>query len=136
MNEKIKTKNIKQGAMLQATPHEIYEMLLDSKKHSRFSGDKARISRKIGGKFTAYGGWIEGKNVKLIKDKEIVQTWRGADWPKEHYSIVKFMLKKSGNRTKLMFLQTGVPEDKYKDISDGWKEHYWEKMKADIESSR
>jgi activator of HSP90 ATPase len=130
----IKTKNLKQGAMFKATPHEVYEMLMDSKKHSRFSQDRANISRKIGGKFTAYGGWIEGKNLKLVKDKEIVQEWRGKDWPKGHYSTVKFMLKKAGNGTKLMFSQDGIPVDKYKDISSGWKEFYWERMKEELES--
>jgi activator of HSP90 ATPase len=130
----IKTKNLKQGAMFRATPHEVYELLMDSKKHSAFSGAEARISRKEGGSFSAYDGWCYGKNLKLVKDKMIVQTWRGDDWPKGHYSTVKFMLKRSGTGTKLMFSQTGIPEDLYSDISDGWKEHYWEKMKAAIKS--
>jgi activator of HSP90 ATPase len=130
MEKKIKTRNLKQGAMLSASPHEVYEMLMDSKKHSNFSKEKARISRKVGGAFTAYGGWISGKNLKLTKDREIVQKWRGKDWPKGHYSMVKFSLKRSGKGTKLMFSQIGIPEKKYKGISQGWKEHYWEKMKA------
>lgn len=133
-NETIKTKDLKQGAMFKASPHEIYELLMDSKKHSRFTGGKAKISRKVGGRFTAWDGWIEGRNLKLVKDKEIVQEWRGDDWPKGHFSVVKFTLKKAGNNTKLMFSQKGIPEDKYKDISSGWKEFYWEKIKEDLES--
>ncbi len=134
MDRPIRTKDLKQGAVFRATPHEVYEMLMDSRKHSAFSGDKARISRKVGGSFTAYGGWIKGKNLKLTKDKEIVQRWRGEDWPKDHYSTVNFLLKRSSSGTKLIFLQTGIPADKYSDISSGWKESYWEKMRAALTS--
>jgi activator of HSP90 ATPase len=129
----VKTKTIRQGAMFRATPHEVYEALMDSKKHSKFSGAAARISRKIGGRFNAYDGWIYGKNLQLKKDKLIVQEWRGNDWPKGVYSIVKFILQKSGENTKLMFTQSGVPADKYKDISEGWKEFYWRPMKKMLE---
>jgi activator of HSP90 ATPase len=120
--------------MLKASPHEVYEMLMDSKKHSAFTDSKASISRKVGGKFTAYDGWILGINLKLTKDKEIVQRWRGKDWPKGHYSTVKFLLKKAGTDTRLMFSQTGIPTNKYKDISSGWKEFYWAPMKSMINS--
>lgn len=130
----METKTIKQGTMFRAAPHEVYEALMDSKKHAKFSGDTAKISRKVGGRISAYGGWIEGRNIKLVKDKLIVQEWRGSDWPKGHYSIAKFMLKAAPGGTKLMFSQTGVPADMYKDISDGWKEFYWEPMKSMLES--
>ena len=132
--QQIKTKDLKQGAMLMATPHEVYEMLMDSKRHSTFTGETARISRKVGGKFSCYGGWIEGKNVKLTKDKEIVQQWRGKNWPKGHYSKVTFSLKKAGKGTKLMFSQKGIPSAKLKGISSGWKEFYWAPMKSMINS--
>lgn len=134
MRKTIKTRTLRQGTMLRATPHEVYEMLMDSKKHAMFSGERARISRRVGGRIAAYSGWITGRNLKLTKDREIVQEWRGADWPKGHYSIVKFRLKRAGPNTKLMFSQTGIPESKYKEMRSGWGENYWEKMKAFLES--
>jgi activator of HSP90 ATPase len=130
MDKKIKTKTIKQSVTFKALPHEIYEMLMDSKLHSRFSGAKANISRKVGGKFTAYDKWIEGKNLELVKDKKIVQAWRGVDWPAKHWSTVTYKLSKLGKGTRLNFTHAGVPIDKAKDIEDGWKEHYWNKMKT------
>jgi activator of HSP90 ATPase len=129
MKNEVKTKTIKQKVLFKTTPHEVYEMIMDSKKHSEFSGESAKIARKVGSKFTAYGGWIEGKNLELVKDRKIVQLWRGADWPKGHYSVATFKFTKLKNGTSLEFTQTGVPVEMYKDISDGWKEHYWEKMK-------
>ncbi len=116
-----------------ASPHDVYEALMDSKKHSKFTGAKANISRDTGRKFTAYDGYIEGVNVKLITDKKIVQKWHGSDWPDEHYSIATFELKKSGKGTKLIFTQTDVPEEHYELINKGWVEHYWDKMKEEFD---
>lgn len=133
VEKRIKTKTIRQSAVFDAKPHEVYELLMDSKKHADFSKAGAKISKQVGGKFTAYDDWISGKNLELVKDRKIVQLWRGDDWPKEHYSVVTFKLSKKGNMTRLDFIQTGVPEDKYKEISAGWKEFYWEKMKEFLE---
>lgn len=125
----MKTKNIKQSVTFRATPHEVYEALIDSARHSKFTGSKAKISREAGGKFNAYDGWVEGVNVELVPDKKIVQKWRGSDWPSRHYSVAKFELKKIGKKTELKFTQTGVPEDCLDMIDKGWVEHYWDKMK-------
>ncbi|MBI3232331.1 MAG: SRPBCC domain-containing protein, partial [Candidatus Doudnabacteria bacterium] len=61
---------------------------MDSKKHSAITGGAASISRKIGGKVSAYDGYISGKNVELVADKKIVQTWRASDWEDGHFSLV------------------------------------------------
>jgi len=127
------TKTINQTVTFKATPHEIYECLMDSEKHSEFSGAKAEISREVNGKFTAYDGWIEGSNVELIQDKKIVQKWRGSDWPEGHFSTATFELEESNGGTKLTFTQTDVPEENFKDISKGWHDHYWDKIKKTVE---
>jgi len=122
-------KTIRQSTTFKATPHEVYEALMDSRKHARFTGAKARISHKVGGRFTAYDGYIEGVNLNLVPDKKIVQSWRGSDWPKDHYSKATFSLKKIKNGTHLTFTQSGVPNQYYNDISQGWRDYYWKPMK-------
>src|SRR5271157_5085266 len=97
----MKTKTIRQTVEFKVVPHEVYEALMNSKKHSEFSGEEAKISRKVGGKNSAYSGYIDGKNVKLVADKKIVQKWRGSDWPESHYSIATFEMKKIPGGTKL-----------------------------------
>ena len=124
-------KNIKQRITIQATPGRVYEALMDSKKHSAFTGAKAVISRKVGGKFSAYGPYIHGVNVELIKGKRIVQAWRGSDWQKGEYSIATFDLKPApGGKTQVVFTQTGVPDEHHKGIVQGWKDFYWTKLKS------
>jgi activator of HSP90 ATPase len=129
----VKTKTIRQSITFKATPHEVYEVLMDSDKHSQLTGGKAVISRKIGDKFTAFDGYSEGTNLELIPDTRIVQTWRASDWPEGHYSRVTFSLKEIGNGTRLTFTQTGVPEEQYEDISQGWRDYYWTPMKEILE---
>lgn len=71
-DETIKTKSIHQSITFKASPYKIYEALMDSKKHSQFTGDETNISRKIGGRLTAGSGYIAGGNIELIADEEIV----------------------------------------------------------------
>jgi len=129
----MKTATIKQSATFKASPHEVYEALMDSRKHSKFTDSKANISRRIGGKFTAYDGYIEGVNLELVPDEKIVQSWRGSDWPDGHYSKAIFALKKVEGGTRLTFTQTDVPEDQYESISQGWRDYYWKPMKKMLE---
>ena len=69
----MKTKSIKQSVTIKASPKEIYDALMDSKKHSKFTGGKANISNKVGGKFTAYDEYCFGTNLELVPNKKIVQ---------------------------------------------------------------
>lgn len=126
-------KTIRQTATFKVSPHEVYEALMDAKKHAAFTDGEAKISRKVGGKFTIYGGDIEGTNLELVPDKKIVQSWRYSDWPEGHYSTAIFALEEVEKGTRLTFTQTDVPEDKYEDIKQGWKEYYWGPMKAMLE---
>ena len=129
----MKTRDIKQTVSFKATPHEVYEALMDSKKHSKFTGGKASISRKVGGKFTAYDGYAEGKNLELVPDEKIVQTWRGDDWPEGYYSTTTYTIKKTTAGSQLTFVQEGVPDDVYEDVKQGWIDYYWTPMKEMLE---
>jgi len=122
-------KTIKQSVIFKASPHDVYEALIDAKKHAAFTGGKAAISRKVGGKFTVFDGYATGVNKELEQDKKIVQNWRADDWPEGVFSEVTFALAKVEGGTKLTFTQTGVPEDQFDDVARGWKEYYWGPMK-------
>ena len=129
----METKTIKQTTTFKASPHDVYEALMDSRKHSQFTGSRAKIGRKVGEKFTAFDGYCEGTNLKLVPDEKIVQTWRASDWPEGHYSKVTFSIKEVDSNTRLSLTQTGVPEEQYQDISNGWREFYWKPMKQMLE---
>ena len=125
----MKTKIINQAVAFKASPSEVYDAIMDSQKHSKFTGSKCVIGKKAGDAFTAYDGYIEGKNLELVAGKKIVQSWRSSGWPDGHYSKVIFEFEKIPAGTKMKFTHEGVPENDFREKSNGWKEHYWEKMK-------
>ena len=127
------TKTIRQSVTFKARPHQVYEALMDSKKHAQFTGGKASISRQVGGKFSTYDGYAEGVNLELVPDEKIVQTWRASDWQEGNYSKVTFSLKEVAVGTRLTFTQSGVPEEQYDDVSQGWRDYYWTPMKQMLE---
>lgn len=122
--------SIRQTVMFAASPKDVYEALMDSRTHSRLTGGKAVISRRVGGKFTAFDGYASGKNLALVPNRKIVQTWRADDWPDDRYSVVTFALRKVKGGTKLTFAQTGVPTNQAASVKQGWIDYYWVPMKT------
>lgn len=131
----MKTKIIRQSEIFKAPPHEIYELLLDSKKHSKFTGSKSEIVRKVGGEFSAYDGYNRGKLLELVPNRKIVIALRHDedDWPEDHFSKITIRLSKNEDGTKLTFTQSAVPSQHAGHLAQGWKDHYWEPMKAMLE---
>jgi activator of HSP90 ATPase len=125
-------KTIRQTVTFEATPREVYEALMDSRKHAQFTGAKASISREAGGRFTAYDGSIQGRNLELAQDAKIVQAWRCAatGWREDHYSTVTITLESIDGTTRLTLNHEDVPEPSYDECTEGWQQAYWEKMKA------
>ncbi len=124
------TKNIQHRVTIRATPAQVFEALMDGKKHAAFTGEPASITGREGGRFTCYGDYIRGFNLELEAGKRIVQAWRSRDWPNGLYSIVTFNLSSDGrNGTVLRFSQIGVPAGDYGRKNKGWRTHYWEPLK-------
>jgi len=133
----MKTKTLKQTATFHATPGEIYELIMDPKKHSAFTGTKVKMSNKINGKFAVFDGYCHGYNIELKEGKKIVQAWHFAEkgWPDDHFSTCTFSFSKVAGGTQLSFTQKEVPEKNYDSLKSGWKEFYWEPMKKHLNAS-
>ena len=126
---------IQQTVTFQASPHDVYEALMDSAKHAAFTGEAAEISREVGGDYSAYDGYITGKNLKLIPDREIVQSWRASDWPEGQFSTVTFILLPIAEGTRLNFTHVDVPDGTEEEYTHGCTENYWEPMKKMLEKA-
>lgn len=133
--KEMKVKTIRQTVSFRAAPREIYSILMSSAKHGALTGGKASISTRKGGMYAIMDGWVHGVNVRLLKNKDIVQTWVCADWPNHHASVVHFHLfpLKNGKETKLEFVHQKVPAFAAKEIAQGWKQYYWTPLKAMLE---
>jgi hypothetical protein len=53
----------------------------------------------------------------------------------DHYSTLTITLSPVSTKTNLSFVQTGVPDDQYEEISQGWYDYYWDPLKKVLEKS-
>jgi len=118
------------SAVIPARPRAIYDAWLDSKAHGKMSGGKAKASAKVGAKFAAWDGYITGINLELVPGKRIVQSWRSSEFAEgDEDSRIAVTLKPVAGGTRLTLLHTGVP-DGQTGYKEGWRESYFEPMKA------
>jgi activator of HSP90 ATPase len=121
-----------------ASPEEIYAIVMDQKKHSAVTGSRVIMSAKVNGRFNIFDGYCHGFNIELIEGKKIVQAWnfREDGWPENHFSVCTFQLEQVGNKTKLRFLQTFVPEHNVNALKEGWKTYYWNTIKEYLQNNK
>ena len=124
------TKTIKQTELIPAEPVDVYEALMDAKRHSEFTGSKATSDPRVGGEFTAWDGYIFGKNLKLESGKRIVQEWKTTEWPTDYPpSIVEFTFRQTKDGTELTMVHQNVPAEQVSSYRQGWIDFYWKPLK-------
>jgi activator of HSP90 ATPase len=125
------TKVIQQSVTFPASPERLFEIYIDSRKHSAATGAKATVSSKTGGRFAAFDGMLSGQNLVVIPNQMIVQAWRGAHWKKtdgDSILILKFSKTKSGGRVELVHVN--VPDHDHAGVTKGWSKFYWKPWRA------
>jgi activator of HSP90 ATPase len=120
---------IQQTVRFRTTPHALFEMFLDSKKHSKSTGMPAHVSRKVSGRFRAFNGALEGKNLLIALDKQVVQLWRATHWKKEDWSILILTFSKVAGGAQVDLVHVGVPAYDHKGVRKGWPKYYWKPWK-------
>jgi activator of HSP90 ATPase len=118
------------SAVILATPAEIYKAWLSTKGHTLMTGSPARVSGKVGGKFTAWDGYILGQTLALEADQRIVQAWRTSEFsddaPDSHLEV---SLEKTKGGTKVRITHTNIPLGQANSYKQGWKDFYFKPMK-------
>jgi activator of HSP90 ATPase len=120
---------IQQSVRFRTSPQALYDLYLDSKKHSAATGTPAKLSRRAGGKFTAFGRALEGKNLFLTSGKQIVQFWRASHWKKHDWSILVLNFSKVAGGAQVDLVHIGVPAYDQKGVRQGWPKYYWRPWK-------
>jgi uncharacterized protein YndB with AHSA1/START domain len=127
---KTKIRTIKQKVIIPVSPKEVYEAYVDAKIHSKFTGSKATGKAVVGGKFTAWAGYIFGKYLELDDGKRVVQEWASTDFPKGYgASKLELYFNKVPEGTELIMVHSDVPEEQADETAEGWVEWYWDPLK-------
>jgi uncharacterized protein YndB with AHSA1/START domain len=114
-----------------ASPQAIYDAWLDGRAHSEMTGGKAEASSHVGDAFTAWDGYIAGKNLELVPGERIVQSWRTTNFiDGQPDSRITVTLAPVADGTRLTLLHEDVPDDHRGYENGGWQDHYFTPMKA------
>jgi len=132
---------IHQEVVFTANRKRVYEALTNAKQFSKVvmlsaavqsgmvpAGKPAEVSLEAGGAFSAFGGYITGRQIELIPNERIVQAWRAGSWEPGQYSIARFELVEQGSGTKLVFDHTSFPQGQAQHLAEGWRTNYWEPL--------
>jgi uncharacterized protein YndB with AHSA1/START domain len=118
------------STILPTDPQRVYEAWLDGRKHGQFTGGAAEVDPRVGGRFTAWDGYIQGRTLELEPFRRIVQAWRSSEFPEGSAdSRLEVMLEKARGGTRITIRHSAIPEGQGKEYEKGWKEHYFRPMK-------
>ena len=105
------------------TAAELFDIFLDPKKHSDIhDGAEAKISNKEGDTFSLLDGHLTGKNLMIIPDRMIVQSWRGNVWKKDDLdSILILTFSDIKSYAQIQMVHAFTP----KQFTELWEQVYW-----------
>jgi len=118
-------------ATIPASPEEIYETWLDSLGHSEMTGGEATMSDEVGAEVSAWDGYITGRNLELVPNQRIVQSWRTSEFgDQQEDSIITLLLQEIADGTLLTLEHKNVPDEQRSYEDGGWQSNYFEPMVA------
>lgn len=116
---------IEVSGILGASPAKVYVAWLSSAGHTAMTGAPAETTYQAGGRFTAWDGYISGRNLQLEPNKRIVQAWRTSEFPAgapdSHLEVV---LEPVGDGTRITFRHSNIPSGQGANYEKGWHEFY------------
>jgi activator of HSP90 ATPase len=116
------------------TTNQLYYLYMDPKIASEIAGNPVQISETPGSKMEAFGGYITGKILQVVKNKLVVQSGRGSDWTNtDSDSAFLLSFEQKGSDCVLNVVHANVPDDKSENLDKGWYDHYWNPWKQYLE---
>ena len=127
----------KLSRVLPASPAEIYEAWLNSATHTAMTGGEAKASKGAGAAYSAWDGYITGRNLELAAGERIVQSWRTSEFPQDHPdSKVTIELTAEKDGARLTLTHEGVPNGQTSYETSCWEDFYFAPMRSYFERVR
>jgi uncharacterized protein YndB with AHSA1/START domain len=122
--------SIRVSAVLPAEPERIYRAWLNSREHTAMTGGAASIVPIVGGRHTAWDGYIEGDTLELEENRRISQTWSTTEFPEgAPASRVEILFEAEDGATRVTVVHTDIPEGDGARYEQGWVEFYFAPMR-------
>ena len=84
--------SIKQEVIFTAKPEMVYDLIMNPEKHADFTQSEVSMSNEIGGTFSSYDGYINGKNCEKVRHVLV--------WIRNSSYTWKFILMVHNKKTK------------------------------------
>ena len=123
--------------VIPATPQQIYDAWLSSRGHTKMTGSTARAKPEEGAAYSAWGGYIKGRNLSLEPGRRIVQSWRTTKFMRnDPDSQIEVLLQAVADGTRITLHHTNIPDGHTGYQDGGWQQHYFEPMKQYFGASK
>jgi activator of HSP90 ATPase len=120
---------------LPARPEEIFLDWLSSQGHEALTGSPASVDASVGGKFSAWDGYIFGTTLEMEAPHRIVQAWRTTEFPEgAPDSRVEILLEAVKGGTRLTLTHTNMPASQVDSYRQGWYDYYFTPMEEYFEN--
>lgn len=120
-----------------ASPADVYTAWLDSKEHAAMTGGSpAIINNELDQPFSAHNAYLWGKNLELIQDQKIVQSWRTTGFKStDEDSQIEVKFEEHADGTLLTLTHSNIPVQE-EHVEQGWVTYYFEPMIAYFKSKK
>ncbi len=123
-------KSFRTFANFETSVSNIFNAWLSSEGHSNMTGGEAKVSKTVGDTFEAWDGYISGKNLEIVHNKRIVQSWRTMEFNEEDAdSTIELVFEENDGNCQILLTHSNIPEGQ-PDYKQGWEEHYFMPMRA------
>ena len=118
------------STLLPAKPEKVFRAWLSTRGHTAMTGSAAKVEPRVGGKFTAWDGYITGKTLELKPYSRIVQAWRTSEFADEDPdSRIEVLIEAAKGGSKLILKHSGIPKGQAESYESGWEESYFAPMR-------
>ena len=122
---------------LPADPEKVFRAWLSSAGHTAMTGSPAKVTPRVGGKFTAWDGYITGKTLELKPYSRIVQAWRTSEFADDDPdSRIEVVFEPAKGGSKLTLSHSNIPAGQASSYESGWEESYFAPMREYFGASR
>ncbi|KAL9113293.1 MAG: hypothetical protein Q9227_002628 [Pyrenula ochraceoflavens] len=115
------------------TAEEMFQTFTDPQRIAAFTRAPPRVfeGAKPGGKFAIFDGNVSGEFVTLDSPKRVVQKWRLAQWPTDHFSMLEINFDQNDvdRVTNMRVTWSGVPVGQEEVVKRNWEGYYVRSIK-------
>ncbi|MDX2188428.1 MAG: SRPBCC domain-containing protein [Bacteroidota bacterium] len=120
--------------IIKAPIQKVFEALSNPQIISEYAGETV-LEPKLGGKFSMFDGWVNGKVLAYQPNSLLSYTWKPNDWDADaDESIVSYKLIADKENTIIELTHTNLPDEtEATNHEKGWEEYVFQPLEEFLE---